>query len=349
MRVHALVLVGVILMTPCIPASAADKATTAAQVSAQVPAQVPATASRGPALEPSRVVLLGTGGGPIARVTRSQPASLLQVGGRAYLIDVGAGTARQVVRAKVRLSAIDTVFLTHLHLDHTAGLMGFLALDWMDRREVPVSIFGPPGTWDLVAGTLKALEIGGMIYRLQIPGLPPIASVFTGHDWEVSTAREVYRDKLITVRAVENSHYDTMHMPKTAHGIDRSYSYRFDLADRSIVFTGDTGPSRAVEQLARGADLLVTELIDLDSVLATLGRRQAASGIDQKPAVDHMEKEHLTPENIGRLAAAAGVKQVVISHIGTLGTETINREAVLAAIHRHYTGPVAIGEDLDVY
>lgn len=347
MRIHALILAGAVLMAPFAAVGAVGKE--GAKAGTTAAAQPPVAAIHAPAPATGRIVLLGTGGGPIARVSRSQPATLLQVGGRAYLIDVGSGTARQVVRAGVRLATVDAVFLTHLHLDHTAGLMGFLALDWTDRREAPVSIYGPPGTHDLVRDTLKALEIGGTIYRLQIPGLPPIATIFTGHDWEVSTEREVYRDKLITVRAVENSHYDTMHMPETAHGIDRSYSYRFDLPGRSIVFTGDTGPSRAVEQLARGADLLVTEMIDLDSVLASLGKRQAATGVDQKPLVDHMVKEHLTPENIGRLAAAAGVKKVVVSHIGTLGTETINDAAVLAAIHKHYSGPVAIGEDLAVY
>lgn len=310
----------------------------------------PAESSARPGVVKDRLILLGTGGGPIARVSRSQPANLLEAGGKTYLIDIGAGTPRQVVRAGVELKAIDAVFITHLHFDHTAGTMGFLALDWMARRQAPVIFYGPPGTRNLVSDTLKALASGEAIFRPELPDLRPMDSIFSGRDLDVTTASEVYRDKVVTVRAVENSHYSTMHLAKTGHGIDRSYSYRFDLPDRSIVFTGDTGPSRAVEELARGADLLVSEVIDLDALKASLRKRQAATGIDQQPLIDHMALEHLTPGNVGKLAAAAGVKMVVLSHIATPpGMEAINVEAILAGVRRHYSGPVRMGEDLAVY
>lgn len=342
MRRQILQLAGLAMAVPfmvAIEAAAAQPAASTAAATAEK--AVPAT---------DRIVLLGTGGGPIARVGRSQPATLLQVGDRSYLIDVGEGTPRQLVRAGVRPSAVDAVFFTHLHLDHTAGIMGFLALDWTDRRQKPVKFYGPPGTQSLVHDTLEALKTGELIYRLQIPGLPEMSTIFSGHDLDVTAAREVYRDQNVIVRAVENSHYSTMHMPQTDHGIDRAYSFRFDLPGRSIVITGDTGPSRAVEELARGADVLVSELIDLDSVLASARAQQAASGIDQKPLIDHMEKEHLTPENIGRMAAAAGVRKVVLTHIGTArDVEAIDPEAIRAGIRKHYSGPVEIGEDLAVY
>ncbi len=303
-----------------------------------------------PQQQASRLVLLGTGGGPIARVARSQPANLLQVGGKTYLIDIGDGTPRQIVRAGLRLNTVDAVFITHLHFDHTAGTMGFLALDWQDRRRKPVAFYGPPGTRSLVTDTLKALGGGEAIFRPQLPDLPAMASLFSGQDWDVTTAREVYRDEAVTVRAVENSHYGTMHMPSTDHGVDRAYSYRFDMADRSIVFTGDTGPSAAVEQLARGADVLVSEVIDLPALRESLKRRAQATGLDLQVLVDHMASEHLTPENVGKLAAAAGVKKVVLSHFATPpGNETINRDDMLKDIRKHFSGPVEFGEDLASY
>lgn len=342
-----------VLASPLILALALALAPTPAAAASQKPRPAPAALKKpSPRQVPvaDRVILLGTGGGPIARISRSQPANLLEAGGKSYLIDIGAGTPRQVVRAGVNLNAIDAVFITHLHFDHTAGIMGFLALDWMARRLAPVDFYGPPGTHNLVSDTLKALASGEAIFRPELPDLQPMDSLFSGHDLDVTTAREVYRDKIVTVRAVENSHYDTMHLPKTGHGIDRSLSYRFDLADRSVVFTGDTGPSRAVEALARGADLLVSEVIDLDALIVSLRKRQAATGIDQQPLIDHMAVEHLTPENVGKLAAAAGVKMVVLSHIATPpGMETIDAETILAGVRKHYSGPVRIGEDLAVY
>ena len=333
MRYKAMLMAGALALAAAIPGAirAADKA-------------APAAPERHAA---SRVVLLGTGGGPIARVGRSQPANLLQVGGKTYLIDIGDGTPRQLARAGVALSAVDAVFVTHLHFDHTAGIMGFLALDWQARRRAPVIFFGPPGTRGLVDNTLRALGSGEAIFRPQLPDLPAMASVFSGQDWEVTAAREVFRDAGVTVRAVENSHYGTMHLDPAEHGINRSYSYRFDMADRSVVFTGDTGPSRAVEDLARGADVLVSEIIDIDAIIAGLKRRQQATGVDQQPLIDHMVEEHLTPENVGRMAAAAGVKTLVLSHFATPpGIETFDRKAMLAAIRKHFRGRVIFGADL---
>lgn len=325
-------------VTGCTTATPPPESITAAKASTR---PVPAT---------GRLILLGTGGGPIARISRSQPANLLQAGDRTYLIDIGAGTSRQVVRADVALNSIDAVFITHLHFDHTAGTMGFLALDWMARRQAPVIFYGPPGTQDMVDDTLKALAGGEGIFRPELPDLKPMASIFSGRDLDVTTAQEIYRDDAVRVRAVENSHYSTMYLPVTDHGIDRAYSYRFDLPGRSIVFTGDTGPSLAVEELAQGADLLVSEVIDLDALIISLRKRQAATGVDQQPLIDHMAVEHLTPENVGRMAAAAGVKKVVLTHIATPpGIETIDRRAILASIRKFYAGPVEIGEDLAVY
>lgn len=329
----------ILSLTGLLAAALASACASRASEPAATPATVPGSTSQ--------VTLLGTGGGPIARIGRSQPANLLRIGGKAYLIDIGDGTARQLVRSGLRLNAVDAVFLTHLHFDHTAGLMGFLALDWQDRRSKPVDFYGPPGTARLVADTLAALGSGEAIFRPQLPDLPAMASVFRGHDWDVTGAREVYRDEAVAIRAVENSHYGTMHLAITDHGVDRSYSYRFDAADRSIVFTGDTGPSAAVEQLARGADVLVSEVIDIDAMTVSLRRRQQATGIDQQPLIDHMTKEHLTAENAGRMAAAAGVRTLVLTHFATPpGSEAIDQAAMLAAIRRHYQGKVIFGEDL---
>lgn len=336
MRIRLMTLAGLLLAAGCASAGAPA-----------APPAAPAPPTPGTVMAGSRLVLLGTGGGPIARVGRSQPANLLQVGGKTYLIDIGDGTPRQLARAGVALSAVDAVFVTHLHFDHTAGIMGFLALDWQARRRAPVSFYGPPGTRGLVDNTLRALGSGEAIFRPQLPDLPAMASVFTGQDWEVTAAREVYRDAGVTVRAVENSHYGTMHLEPTEHGINRSYSYRFDMADRSVVFTGDTGPSRAVEDLARGADVLVSEIIDIDAIIAGLKRRQQATGVDQQPLIDHMVEEHLTPEHVGRMAAAAGVKTLVLSHFATPpGIETFDRKAMLTSIRKHYHGRVVFGADL---
>ena len=329
-----------------------------ASIALALPLMACATSSTGqspvgvsePAGVHEELVLLGTGGGPIARIGRGQPGNLLQVGERTYLIDIGSGTPRQIVHTGRRLNVVDAVFISHLHFDHTAGIMGFMALDWQDRRAEPVHFYGPPGTRELVDNTMLALGSGEAIFRPQLPDLPAMNSVFFGVDFDVTLPREVYRDEAVTVTAVENSHYGTMHTEPTTHRVDRAYSYRFETPGRSIVFTGDTGPSPAVEELARDVDVLVSEIIDIDALEASLARRAAVTGIDQAPLIGHMKEEHLTPENVGRLAAASRAKMVVLTHFATPpGIETFDEDAIRAAIRLHYAGPVHFGQDLLSY
>ena len=114
-----------------------------------------------------------------------------------------------------------------------------------------------------------------------------------------------------------------------------------------LLVTGDTGPSAAVERLGKDADLLVSEVIDLPVILESLKRRGTATAINLQPLIDHMAQEHLTPENVGKLAAAAGVKKVILTHFAQPpGMEPINRKRILAGIRLHYKGPVAFGDDL---
>ena len=298
----------------------------------------------------ARLTLLGTGGGPIARTGRSQPASVLRVAGKTYLIDVGAGTERQLVRAGVRLNEIDTVLITHLHFDHIAGLPSFIALDWQDRRRLPVAVIGPPGTRVILDDALRFLSTGEAIFAPQLPDLKPITTIFSARDIDITDSKLIFSDDTVKVFAVENSHYSTMQLPARAYGRDRSYSYRFETASQSIVFTGDTGPSSAVEKLANGADVLVSEIIDLPALMESLKKRSAATGIDQQSLIDHMAQEHLTPENVGKLAAASKAKRVVLTHFATPpGIEAIDRERILGEIRKHYSGPVSFGEDLATY
>jgi ribonuclease BN (tRNA processing enzyme) len=127
----------------------------------------------------------------------------------------------------------------------------------------------------------------------------------------------IYQDANIKVTAVENTHF--RFQPGTPpYGKYKSFSYRFDTLGRSFLFTGDTGWSDAVIDLAKGADVLVTEVTDTDDVIGLMKRNgawQAKSESEQKGWLRHMHEEHVTPEEVGRLAAQAGVKTVVMTHL----------------------------------
>lgn len=296
----------------------------------------------------TRFILLGTAGGPVPRVQRSQPANLLDVGGRIYLIDAGDGVMRQLAAAGYRPGDVQTVFLSHLHLDHVAGLSTLLGMNWVSRANKPMTIHGPVGTKALVEGARAYLAQPEALFTAQIPPGPSIATITEAREIAGSGPVVIFQDDRLKVTAVENSHYDTMDPAKLPKGA-KSFAYRFDTADRSIVYTGDSGPSEAMEKLAQGADILVSEVIDLPGTMAFLSRQYKVSPAVLQPQIDHMEKEHFTPEEIGRMAARAGVGMVVLTHI-VMGFDTeTDMRAYTEGVRRHFKGPVVIGRDLNEY
>ena len=208
----------------------------------------------------TRLITLGTSAGPPPRAHRAQSSNLLIVNGTHYVVDAGDGVARRLAKAGVNVREIGTVFITHHHDDHTAGLGTLLSVAWDQNRTKPIHVYGPPRTVELVTAAVQYFTISAEIRIADGGRSVPIAQVFFGHD--VGTG-VVYEDANIRVMAVENSHFDFHEGP--AGGKHKSYSYRFETPDRVIVLTGDTGPSDAVIELARGADLLDRKSTRLNS------------------------------------------------------------------------------------
>jgi ribonuclease BN (tRNA processing enzyme) len=290
------------------------------------------------------VVLLGTAGGPEANARRAQPASLLKYGDDLYLIDAGDGVANQIAKAGVDGLKLKAILLTHLHADHMAGIGTLALFAWMNggAKQEPYALIGPPGTREVAINAAKAFSVSERLFKSQLPGWPTIASRL--HATEVNSIgpQVVYRDENIVVTAVENTHFSTLRQTGVGHRISRSFSYRFDSAAGSVIFTGDTGPSEAVQRLAKGADLLVSEVIDVPEVIEVMSRMFGKDAPLER-INEHMRREHLPAQELGKLATAAGVRSVVMTHI--IGSHP---EKLEAEIRRYYQGPVKAGEDLDV-
>lgn len=308
----------------------------------------------------ARIILLGTKGGPSVTASRSEPANLLVVDGTPYMIDVGAGASRQLAEAGYASTDIHTIFITHHHADHNAGLVSLISLSWFGRSWLneggpPVEIYGPPATEFLVKTALAYLGVSERIFRAGVPQMQTANSIFFGHD--VDQDGVFFHDGKIRVTAAENTHFlETSYGPG---GIkDKSYSYRFDTPAGSVVFTGDTGISTGVERLSQGADVLVTEVCADDfcghakrsATLAKLSQK-----VPRKMAAEeryHMLHEHLTPEEVGKLAAAAHVHLVILTHLvygqGS-GRNSMEVPNFTAGVKRYYSGPVIVGRDLFEY
>jgi ribonuclease BN (tRNA processing enzyme) len=297
----------------------------------------------------TRLIILGTGAGPTVRKFRAGPANLLVVDGRVYLIDVGEGALRQLAWAGFQPAQVDKVFLTHLHFDHTADLAAFMAFDWSNLRAAPVDIYGPPGAEALTRAGLAYFSISETLFAQELVIKQPMAALFKAHDLDLTAPTVIYQDDRLRVIAVENSHYSTLHMAPQSYGPPRSYSYRFETADKVVVFTGDTGPSEGLEKIAAGADVLVSEVIDIDRTLAAVRQRWKASDADLAPLIAHMAKEHLRPQDIGRLATRSGVKLVVLTHFSPGLDDETDASAYTAGVRRTYAGPVVAAQDLDQF
>jgi ribonuclease BN (tRNA processing enzyme) len=113
------------------------------------------------------------------------------------------------------------------------------------------------------------------------------------------------------------------------------------------VFSGDTGPSEAVARLAQDADVLVSEVIDTRAELESLAQRTAGESVSQQPLVDHMLKEHLAPEELGRLARDAHVKRVILTHFAPGADSETDLSGYTDGIKRFFSGPITAGRDLD--
>jgi ribonuclease BN (tRNA processing enzyme) len=285
-----------------------------------------------PPLPPTqtRVVLLGTGT-PGLDPDRSGPATAIVVNDAAYLVDFGPGVVRRAsaasldagMRKGIKALAptnLRVAFVTHLHSDHTVGYPDLIFSPWTQGRRVPLEVYGPKG---LAAMTQHLLEA----YRVDIETRTnsdgnqrdfPDGHKVNAHE---IGAGVVYKDANVTVTAFA-----------TRHAME-SYGYRFDTADRSIVISGDTNPTRATAEACRGCDVLIHE-VHTPAWLATRPERF------QRFAA----KYHTSTPELAELAREAKPKLLVLYHYNGLSPEELR-----ADLASRYQGLFAVGRDLDVY
>lgn len=284
----------------------------------------------------TRVVTLGTQGGPIPSLTRSQAANAVIVNDRVYLVDAGPGVARQLAAAGIDFRKAGRIFITHNHDDHNADWGSLMALQWESRVTAETHVYGPHGTESMLQGYLQYLAPNIRIRQADAARPTAPEQLLRAHDY---TAGKVYQDDLVAVTAIENCHYAPN--PKRDPA-DKSYALKFTTRDTVIVFSGDTGRCPVLTEFARGADLLVHEVIELSLVESGLRRTVPSQTADAM--MRHMVEEHTTAEDVGRLAQAAGVRRLVLTHVlpGRDEPDSVYTDAV----RRHYKGPVTVARDL---
>ena len=276
----------------------------------------------------SRLILLGTSGGPTPKANRAGCAQVIVVNDHAYVVDCGNGVARQMILAKLKLATIRNVFLTHHHSDHNADYGNLLLLAWATDLNQRVDAYGPPPLKDM---TRLFLELNDYDIRIRMldEGRPPLQALIFPH--EFSAGGLVMQDENVKVSAALVDHPP----------VEPAFAYRFDCPDRSIVVSGDTRPSENLIDLARGADILVHEVMHLPSIDALLATEPNAKTLRQ-----HLVASHTTTEQVGRVATEAGVKTLVLSHLVPGGYPFLTDEFWYDAVRPHFSGNLIVGRDL---
>jgi ribonuclease BN (tRNA processing enzyme) len=286
---------------------------------------------------------LGTAGGPVPTPDRAEPSNLLRVGDRHILVDAGDGTVNQLARLGSNLGLVEAVFVSHHHLDHTGGLAAVVGLRWMNNFPGQLTVYGPPGTRELVDGLLASMQPQARVgFGLGAAAPPPAESVRVV---ELTDGGRVELGEL-RVTAAANTHFDHEGQQSTSGAL--SLSYRFEVDSRSITYSGDTGPSTALTKLAAESDLLVTEIMDFDALIEELGRQRPDMPATIRAQIEkHLFTHHLTGEQVAQLARSAAVGQVLLTHYA-IPPAPLGASAgkLLEEIRTSYSGPVHFGRDL---
>lgn len=276
----------------------------------------------------TRLILLGTGGGPRPRKANSAPAQVIVANDTAYVIDCGNGVGRQLAFAGVPPSTLRHIFLTHHHSDHNADYGNLMWLAWCAGLRTRVDAWGP-SPLEKMTNLFFEMNACDIDIRIADEGRVPLRPLVHVH--EISDAGAVMTDENLAVTATLVDHPPVV----------PAFAYRFDASDRSIVISGDTLPSDNLIRLAAGADVLVHEALYVPAIDRLTARVPNATAL-KRSILSH----HTPVEEAGRVAHAAGVKKLVLSHLVPADDPAVTDQMWLEAARVHFRGEVTVGKDL---
>ena len=277
----------------------------------------------------SRIILLGTKGGPpLGKSGRSNPATLILIKDVPYVIDCGYGVSRQLISAGVALDRIRYVFITHHHSDHNLEYGPLLYQAWVTPKPPKIDVYGPEGLQQLTRDFF-AYQKFDINTRIVDEGMTDIRRLVSIHEFKAPGVVMQNDDVKVTSHRVR-------HPP-----ITQAYAYRFDARDRSIVISGDTTYMPELAQFAKGADVLVHEAMYVPAIEALINRATNASRLGE-----HLLASHASTEDVGRIAAEAGVKTLVLSHLIPGDGPSISDEQWAEGARKYFRGRIIVGKDL---
>jgi ribonuclease BN (tRNA processing enzyme) len=278
----------------------------------------------------ARIILLGTKGGPTltTKTGRSNASTLLLINDVPYVIDCGYGVSRQLISAGVSLDRLRYIFITHHHSDHDLEYGALLYNSWTTKQSPRVDAYGPIGLQRMTRYFFNYMKFD-INTRIVDEGIGDPRKLLTVH--EFNSAGLVMQNQDVRVTSLR------VHHPP----ITQSYAYRFDAKDRSVVISGDTAYAPELAQFAKGADVLIHEAMYLPALEKLIQQNPAARRLRA-----HLLASHTSTEDVGRIAAQAAVKTVVLTHFVPGDDPSITEEQWTEGVRKHFTGKIVVGKDL---
>jgi len=266
-----------------------------------------------------KVTLLCTGTPPPI-MERFGPSILVQAGSETLLFDAGRGCLQRLRQINVSYAKITALFLTHLHSDHIVGLSDLWLTGWLvSERTMPLNVFGPTGTDEMIAHLQKAFSYDVNIRTEDDKRLKKEGGKLLAREIEQGVVYEKNGVKVIAF--------------KVDHGIVKpAFGYRIEYNGHSVVLSGDTRYSENLIEYARGTDLLIHEVVTAPDTL---------SKSDPKY---HIVALHTTPEQAAKVFNEVKPKLAAYSHIVKIYGR--NEQELLRRTKTNYSGRFVIGEDL---
>ncbi len=285
------------------------------------------------------VVLCGTGSPMPSK--RTQSCTAVFVGGQFLVFDVGDGAARSMEALNLPVAHIQGMFLTHFHSDHFADLGEAIDRSWVNGRHEPLSIYGPQGITEIVNGFLAAYqkEYG---YRTAHHGpeiMPPQYAGAIPYEFEAPVDDdpvEVYNHNGVIVKAFKVNH------PPVIPAV----GYRIEYAGKLVVITGDTTATDTLITNSRNADLLVSEVMNMD-IIRQIEVASRRGGFDHNAHIMHDIREyHMDVSDVGNIAQQAQVKRLALTHlIPPLDNDVQVNRFFKQPIQKLYHGEIFVGKD----
>jgi ribonuclease BN (tRNA processing enzyme) len=275
----------------------------------------------------TRIVFLGTKGGPRVEMGRSNPANLIEINGTRIVLDCGMGVSHQLAAAKVPLTSVQYILISHHHSDHNLEYGNLVYNAWASGLSMPIRSFGPKGL-EQMTKTYWELNKFDVETRIADEGRPDPRPLLVAKDIEAEG--EVLKTDDFTVTA-----FRTPHPP-----ITDNFAYKFTTPDGVIVFSSDTEYNPKLAEFAKGADVLVHEALYAPFVDKLVARVKNGAMLGK-----HLLASHTKAQDVGKIAAAAGVKLLVLSHL-VPGDIDVTDDQWIGAVRENYSGKVMVAKDL---